>query len=94
MVRILLRQCEFIAKFLCYQSIHSGTILNHLLPPSRATAIISQTLEALPVISVSLPIGLGLASKPDLVQNVVASSPLANVPLLVANLMDGSLWLN
>ena len=67
---------------------------NHIFFCSRATAIISQTLEALPVLSISLPIGLGLASKPDLVQNAVASSPLANVPILVANLMDGSLWLN
>eukprot|EP00956_Cyclotella_meneghiniana_P005972 scaffold7802_cov71-Cyclotella_meneghiniana.AAC.7 len=60
--------------------------------PVRATAIISQTLEALPVLSISLPIGFGLASKPDLVQNAMASSPFGSVPLLVANLIDGSLW--
>ena len=58
----------------------------------RATAIISQTLEALPVLSISLPIGFGLASKPDLVQNAMTSSPFGSVPLLVANLIDGSLW--
>ncbi|KAL7488770.1 hypothetical protein ACHAW6_014366 [Cyclotella cf. meneghiniana] len=57
--------------------------------PVRATAFISKTLEALPVVSVSIPIGLGLASKPDIVGNAVASSPLANVPLLVASLLGG-----
>ncbi|KAL3777680.1 hypothetical protein HJC23_007656 [Cyclotella cryptica] len=57
--------------------------------PVRATAFISKTLETLPVVSVSIPIGFGLASKPDIVENVVASSPLANVPLLVASLLGG-----
>lgn len=56
-----------------------------LLLYRRATAIISQTLEALPVLS--LPIGFGLASKPDLLQIAIASSPF----VLVANLIDGSL---
>lgn len=58
-----------------------------LLLYRRATAIISQTLEALPVLSLSLPIGFGLASKPDLLQIAIASSPF----VLVANLIDGSL---
>lgn len=60
-----------------------------LLLYRRATAIISQTLEALPVLSLSLPIGFGLASKPDLLQNTIASSPFV---LVANNLIDGSLW--
>ncbi len=55
---------------------------------SRATAVISKTIEALPVVSISIPVGFGLLSKPGLVENVVASSPLSDVPLLVAGLTD------
>ncbi len=34
------------------------------------------------------PIGSGLLSKPDLVQNVMTSSSLNNVPMLVAGIND------
>lgn len=57
----------------------------------RATAYIAKTLEALPMISISIPIGFGLLSKPDLVQNILQSSTLANVPMLVAGLNDSIL---
>jgi divinyl chlorophyllide a 8-vinyl-reductase len=56
--------------------------------PVRATAVISKTMEALPAISVGIPVGFGLLSKPGLVENVVASSPLSDVPLLIAGLSD------
>lgn len=56
--------------------------------PVRATALISKTMEALPAISISLPVGYGLLTKPGLVENVVGSSPLSDVPLLIANLND------
>jgi len=56
--------------------------------PVRATAVISKTMEALPAISISIPVGFGLLSKPGLVENVVASSPLSDVPLLIAGLSD------
>lgn len=55
---------------------------------SRATAVISKTLEALPAISISLPVGFGLLTKPEVMDTVVASSPLSNVPLLIAQLND------
>jgi divinyl chlorophyllide a 8-vinyl-reductase len=56
--------------------------------PVRATAVISKTIEALPAISISLPVGYGILSKPGLLENVMASSPLADVPILVAGLTD------
>lgn len=59
--------------------------------PVRATAIIAKTLEALPVVSVSVPLGLGLLSKPNLLENVMGSSPLDNVPILVAALNDNNI---
>lgn len=55
---------------------------------SRATAVISKAMEALPAVSISIPVGFGLLSKPGLVENVVASSPLSDVPLLIAGLSD------
>jgi len=55
---------------------------------SRATAVISKTLEALPAISISLPVGFGLLTRPEVMDTVVASSPLSNVPLLIAQLND------
>ena len=77
--------------YFCFRKSYLYSLFNAQIY-SRATAIISKTLEALPVLSVSVPIGFGLASKPDIIQNVMASSPLDRVPLLVTNLMDGSLW--
>jgi len=56
--------------------------------PVRATAVISKTLEALPAISISLPVGFGLLTRPEVMDTVVASSPLSNVPLLIAQLND------
>mmetsp|Transcript_13830 Transcript_13830/g.30109 ORF Transcript_13830/g.30109 Transcript_13830/m.30109 type:complete len:256 (-) Transcript_13830:1010-1777(-) len=57
--------------------------------PVRATSLISKALEALPVISISIPLGFGLLLKPYLLEKVMTSSPLANVPiLLVAGLND------
>lgn len=58
--------------------------------PVRATAVISKTLEALPAVSISVPLGFGLLSKPGLIENVMASSPLTDVPLLVAGLSDSN----
>lgn len=55
---------------------------------SRATAVISKTLEAIPAISISLPVGFGLLTRPEVMDTVVASSPLSNVPLLIAQLND------
>ena len=57
----------------------------------RATAYISKTLEALPIISISIPIAFGLLSKPDLLQFIFKTSSVANVPLLVAGLNDSIL---
>mmetsp|Transcript_4956 Transcript_4956/g.8471 ORF Transcript_4956/g.8471 Transcript_4956/m.8471 type:complete len:480 (-) Transcript_4956:57-1496(-) len=56
--------------------------------PVRATAVISKAMEALPAVSISIPVGFGLLSKPGLVENVVALSPLSDVPLLIAGLSD------
>ena len=55
----------------------------------RATAAIAKTLEALPAVSLSLPLGFGLLSK----QNLVDSIPhaLDSVPILVANLNDANI---
>ncbi|KAL9185199.1 hypothetical protein ACHAXT_002976 [Thalassiosira profunda] len=58
--------------------------------PVRATAVISKTLEALPALSISLPIGFGLLSRPGLVENVMTSQ-LGNVPLLVAGVNDNNI---
>lgn len=54
--------------------------------PVRATAFISKTLEALPALSISLPLGFGLLSKANVVENAMASNPLADLPILVAAL--------
>ncbi|KAL7533961.1 hypothetical protein ACHAWF_004675 [Thalassiosira exigua] len=57
----------------------------------RATALISKALEALPAISISIPLGFGLLSKPGIVDNLAMSSPLATVPIaLAAGLNDGN----
>ena len=56
----------------------------------RATAVISKTLEALPAVSISVPLGFGLLSKPDLVQDVISPNSLANVHMMLAGLSDTS----
>ncbi|KAL7432170.1 hypothetical protein ACHAXH_002576 [Discostella pseudostelligera] len=56
--------------------------------PVRATAVISKTLEALPAVSISVPLGFGLLSKPDLVQDVISPNSLANVHMMLAGLSD------
>ncbi|KAL3816806.1 hypothetical protein ACHAXA_000909 [Cyclostephanos tholiformis] len=53
--------------------------------PVRATAYIAKTLEALPMISISIPIGFGLLTKPDLVQNILQPSTVANYATLLVN---------
>jgi len=59
--------------------------------PVRATAVISKTLEALPAVSISVPLGWGLLSNTNLLENAMTSSPLAaTVPMLVSSLTDNN----
>eukprot|EP00580_Thalassiosira_gravida_P016502 CAMPEP_0201657578 /NCGR_PEP_ID=MMETSP0494-20130426/777_1 /ASSEMBLY_ACC=CAM_ASM_000839 /TAXON_ID=420259 /ORGANISM="Thalassiosira gravida, Strain GMp14c1" /LENGTH=511 /DNA_ID=CAMNT_0048134445 /DNA_START=260 /DNA_END=1795 /DNA_ORIENTATION=+ len=62
--------------------------------PVRATAVISKTLEALPAVSISVPLGWGLLSNTNLLENVMtttSSNPLAaTVPMLVSSLTDNN----
>ncbi len=69
----------------------SRSLGNHPLSisfPRRATAVISKTLEALPAISISVPLGFGLLSKQELVQDVISTNSLANVHMMLADLSD------
>jgi len=60
--------------------------------PVRATAYISKTLEALPVVSISVPLWFGLLSKPGLIENLMSSRPLAEVPvILISGLNDNNI---
>ena len=56
--------------------------------PVRATAFISKTIEALPAVSVSIPVGYGLLSKSNIVETAMDSSPLADIHMLIAVLSD------
>lgn len=56
--------------------------------PVRATSLISKVLEALPVISVSIPLGFGLLFKTDLLDKVMTSNSWATMPMLVTGLND------
>ena len=78
--------------YLCSRSRGYQHILSILYVQThrRATAVISKTLEALPAVSITVPLGFGLLSKPDLVQDVISPNSLANVHMMLAGLSDTS----
>lgn len=70
--------------------------------PVRATAIISRTLDALPAVSISIPVGYTLATKPGVMDAILGGvlsplvdggggGPLSNFQMVLAELTDNVL---